>query len=39
MFGPRAEVLKRLMQPARPQEIPTAATGAPPRLEGQRAAQ
>jgi PrtD family type I secretion system ABC transporter len=39
MFGPRAEVLKRLMQPARPQEIPTAAPGAPPRLEGQRAAQ
>jgi len=41
MFGPRVEVLKRLMQPARPQEIAAtpAASGATPRLEGQRAAQ
>jgi ATP-binding cassette subfamily C protein/ATP-binding cassette subfamily C protein EexD len=39
MFGPRVEVLKRLMQPARPQEIAATASGAVPRLEGQRAAQ
>ncbi|GGG25541.1 peptidase [Caldovatus sediminis] len=39
MFGPRVEVLKRLMQPARPQEIAATASGATPRLEGQRAAQ
>ncbi|MBK1657589.1 type I secretion system permease/ATPase [Paracraurococcus ruber] len=35
MFGPRAEVLKRLMQP-RPAEMP-AATPAAPRLEGSAA--
>ncbi|MBW8268543.1 type I secretion system permease/ATPase [Caldovatus aquaticus] len=38
MFGPRAEVLKRLMQPARPQEIPAAPSRSAPGLEGQRAA-
>ncbi|HYZ32709.1 MAG TPA: type I secretion system permease/ATPase [Crenalkalicoccus sp.] len=36
MFGPRAEVLKRLMQPPRPAEVPPAAPAA--RLEGQGAA-
>jgi ATP-binding cassette subfamily C protein/ATP-binding cassette subfamily C protein EexD len=35
MFGPRAEVMKRLMQPSpRPAEV---ATAAPPRLEGSAA--
>jgi ATP-binding cassette subfamily C protein/ATP-binding cassette subfamily C protein EexD len=35
MFGPRAEVLKRIMQPPRPAEVAAPA----PRIEGQRAAQ
>ncbi len=37
MFGPRQEVLKRLLQPARPTEV--AAQGGPPRLDDRRAAQ
>jgi ATP-binding cassette subfamily C protein/ATP-binding cassette subfamily C protein EexD len=36
MFGPRQEVLKKLLQPARPTEV--AASGAPPRLDDRRAA-
>lgn len=36
MFGPRQEVLKRLLQPARPTEV--AAQGGPPRLDDRRAA-
>ena len=37
MFGPRAEVLKRLMSQNRPAEVPAPAVAAPPatvRLEG-----
>lgn len=37
MFGPRQEVLKRLLQPARPTEV-TGPSG-PPRLDDRRAAQ
>jgi len=35
MFGPRQEVLKRLLQPARPTEV---ASAAPPRLDDRRSA-
>jgi ATP-binding cassette subfamily C protein/ATP-binding cassette subfamily C protein EexD len=35
MFGPRQEVLKRLLQPARPTEVPSAG---PPRLDDRRSA-
>ncbi|MCC7280979.1 MAG: type I secretion system permease/ATPase [Acetobacteraceae bacterium] len=41
MFGARAEVMKRLMAPARPAALPAgqgAGTEAPPRLEDRRAA-
>ncbi len=38
MFGPRAEVLKRLMAPPRPAEVPTPAAGSPPVLAGPGAA-
>ncbi|MCU0983401.1 MAG: type I secretion system permease/ATPase [Acetobacteraceae bacterium] len=36
MFGPRQEVLKRLLQPARPTEVQ--GPGGPPRLDDRRAA-
>ncbi|WP_144185113.1 type I secretion system permease/ATPase [Elioraea rosea] len=36
MFGPRQEVLKRLLQPARPTEV--TAAGGPPRLDDRRTA-
>jgi ATP-binding cassette subfamily C protein/ATP-binding cassette subfamily C protein EexD len=36
MFGPRQEVLKRLLQPARPTEV--TSQGGPPRLDDRRAA-
>jgi ATP-binding cassette subfamily C protein/ATP-binding cassette subfamily C protein EexD len=36
MFGPRQEVLKKLLQPARPTEV--AGPGTPPRLDDRRAA-
>jgi PrtD family type I secretion system ABC transporter len=40
MFGPRQEVLKRLLQPARPTEVTAQGTsqGGPPRLDDRRAA-